>query len=121
MISLCKFTNISVSDDGKTADIGTGLRWLDVYAELEKHHMTVTGGRVPSVGVGGLLLGGGLSFQNSEHGLSCIGVEEYEVSSALTNPEAPKHFISLHPSRLSLRIRRLSKQMPTRIRICSGL
>lgn len=80
VISMSKLTDLTLSKDGKTADIGLGLRWLDVYKGLEEQYgVTVTGGRVPTVGVGGLLLGGGLSFQNSEHGLSCMGVEEYEV------------------------------------------
>lgn len=79
VISMGKFTELSVSEDGKTADVGFGLTWLDVYRGLEKYGATVTGGRVPTVGVGGLLLGGGLSFQNSEYGLSCMGVVEYEV------------------------------------------
>lgn len=80
VISMTKFTDLTLSEDGKTANVGVGQTWLDVYRGLEQQHgVTVTGGRVPTVGVGGLLLGGGLSFQNSEQGLSCMGVEEYEV------------------------------------------
>lgn len=36
--------------------------WGPVLLELEKYNRTVTAGRVGDVGVGGLLLGGGLSF-----------------------------------------------------------
>ncbi|TVY50645.1 Bifunctional solanapyrone synthase [Lachnellula cervina] len=79
VISLCHLTGITLSEDKKTATIGAGLNWLQVYKELHAHDLTVTGGRVPSVGVPGLLLGGGLSFQNSEHGFSCMGVVNYEV------------------------------------------
>ena len=80
VISLCHLKGITIAGDKKTATIGAGLNWLEVYKELHEHDLTVTGGRVPSVGVPGLLLGGGLSFQNSEHGFSCMGVVNYEVS-----------------------------------------
>jgi len=62
---------------------GAGLKWIQVYEALDPHGLAVTGGRVPSVGVAGLLLGGGLSFQNSEYGLSCNGVVTYKVGSIL--------------------------------------
>lgn len=77
------FADLSVSNDLSTVDIGVGLTWLEVYKALDSYGLTVTGGRVPSVGVAGLLLGGGLSFQNSQHGLSCNGVVEYEVNKTL--------------------------------------
>lgn len=79
VISMRKFKDITLSEDRSTAEIGFGLTWMEVYRALEPYGLTVTGGRVPSVGVAGLLLGGGLSFQNGEHGSSCSGVVEYEV------------------------------------------
>jgi len=81
VISLSKFRDIKLSQDKSTATIGLGLTWLEVYKALEAHDIAVTGGRIPSVGVPGLLLGGGLSFQNSEHGFSCSGVVNYEAGS----------------------------------------
>lgn len=47
----------------KTVAVGTGLRWEEVYPYLDQFNVTVVGGRVPAVGVGGLILGG--SFSNS--------------------------------------------------------
>ncbi|RDW77834.1 hypothetical protein BP6252_05887 [Coleophoma cylindrospora] len=79
VISMSRFTQCTLSEDKKLVDVGLGLTWLDVYRALDPFGLAVTGGRVPSVGVPGLLLGGGLSFQNSEHGLSCMGVVNYEV------------------------------------------
>jgi hypothetical protein len=79
VIALEKFNQVQLSGDKKTADVGVGLRWIDVYAALESSGLTVTGGRVPSVGVPGLILGGGISFQNGEKGLGCMGVTEFEV------------------------------------------
>lgn len=91
VISMCKFKDITLSEDRLTAEIGFGLTWLEVYRALEPYGLTVTGGRVPSVGVAGLLLGGGLSFQNGEHGLSCNGVVEYEVT---TTPSCPLNILT---------------------------
>ncbi|KAL3443452.1 hypothetical protein BJX65DRAFT_298249 [Aspergillus insuetus] len=79
VIFLSKLTQLELSDDKKTVDIGPGHRWLDVYKGLDAHGLTVAGGRIPHVGVPGLLLGGGLSFQNSEHSLGCMNVVDYEV------------------------------------------
>lgn len=73
-----KFKTTTLSEDRATAEIGVGQNWLEVYKALAEYGLTVTGGRQP-VGVAGLLLAGGLSFQNSERGLSCHGVIEYEV------------------------------------------
>lgn len=79
LISTKNFVTVDVSEDSSTVTFGAGLTWLQVYEALEPYGLAVTGGRVPSVGVAGLLLGGGLSFQSSEYGLSCNGVVEYEV------------------------------------------
>ena len=79
VISLSKFSHVKLSDDKSTADVGLGLRWLDVYKALDPHGLAVTGGRIPTVGVPGLLLGGGISFQNSQYGVGAMGVSNYEV------------------------------------------
>ncbi|RDW70583.1 FAD-binding oxidoreductase [Aspergillus mulundensis] len=79
VISLAEFNQVRLSDDQSTADIGVGLRWLDVYKALEPHGLAVAGGRVPHVGVPGLILGGGISFQNSQYGIGAMGVVNYEV------------------------------------------
>jgi len=81
VISMANFNDVSVSEDRKTADIGAGLTWSKVYQELDAMNLAVTGGRMPSVGVPGLLLGGGLSFHRGTKGLTCNGVVEYEVCS----------------------------------------
>lgn len=39
------------------ATVGAGGRWLGVYNELDRYNVTVVGGRVVDVGVGGLILG----------------------------------------------------------------
>jgi hypothetical protein len=55
-----QFSKIKYSAASKTADIGAGLVWDDVYEALMPHNVSVLGGRVSGVGVAGFLLGGGL-------------------------------------------------------------
>ncbi|OOG00783.1 hypothetical protein ASPCADRAFT_511678 [Aspergillus carbonarius ITEM 5010] len=79
VISLSALDQVRLSEGKSTADIGVGLRWLQVYRQLDEHGVAVAGGRVPSVGVPGLLLGGGISFQNSQYGVGAMAVSNYEV------------------------------------------
>lgn len=52
---------VAPSADRSTVSLGPGNTWLRVYETLAPHNLSVVGGRVASVGVGGLLLGGGVS------------------------------------------------------------
>ena len=79
---LIAMDNISQTTYDKTtglATIGMGSRWDAVYTELDQHNLTVVGGRVMDVGVGGLTLGGGLSYLSDLYGLVCDNIVNYEV------------------------------------------
>ncbi|KAI0479533.1 FAD-binding domain-containing protein [Xylariaceae sp. FL0804] len=56
-----------------------GARWGQVYQELEKHGVMVSGARVADVGVGGYLTGGGNSHFACRTGLACDAVLNFEV------------------------------------------
>ncbi|KAM0324373.1 hypothetical protein ACHAQA_008154 [Verticillium albo-atrum] len=81
-VSLEKINHVTVSSDKKLAQIGPGNQWADVYRKLLPSDLTVSGGRVSSVGVGGLSLGGGISFFSNLHGWACDNIVSYEVVSA---------------------------------------
>lgn len=81
-ISFEKLGKISLAADKKTASFQPGHTWFDIYTALEKDNVTVIGGRVASVGVGGLTLGGGISYFSSQYGLACDTVLSYEVVTA---------------------------------------
>lgn len=53
---------VSVDQRSGIARIGPGLDWAGVYRITERYDSVVLGGRVGSVGVGGLLLGGKSNF-----------------------------------------------------------
>jgi hypothetical protein len=50
-----------------------------VYEEFDKYNKTAVEGRVLNVGVGGLSLGGGLSYLSDLYGFVCDNVVGYEV------------------------------------------
>ena len=71
---------VQVEDgSGFAVRVGTGARWGDVYGYLDSMQLMVPGGRVASVGVGGLTLGGGLSYFAGKEGFVCDNVLEFQV------------------------------------------
>ena len=60
-IALSRFNETKFNVISGTVEVGAGLTWDQVYAALEPTGVNVVGGRVPGVGVAGLILGGGES------------------------------------------------------------
>ncbi|OKL61452.1 hypothetical protein UA08_03482 [Talaromyces atroroseus] len=65
--------------DTQTAKIGPGLTWSETQDGLNGTGMAVVGGRLGGVGVGGYILGGGLSFLSSQYGWAANNVVDFEV------------------------------------------
>ena len=57
-IDLTNLNIIQVSNDNSLTQVGAGNRWIDVYMHLDTLQLSVVGGRVADIGVGGLTLGG---------------------------------------------------------------
>ncbi|CAF4187182.1 unnamed protein product, partial [Adineta steineri] len=72
------FNKVVYNSTTQTVDVGPGLVWDDVYDELQPYNISVIGGRVTSVGVGGYLLGGGYSWKTNQYGLGIDNILEYE-------------------------------------------
>ncbi|KAM7183945.1 hypothetical protein V8F20_012422 [Naviculisporaceae sp. PSN 640] len=79
LISLANLTTLTLSDDRSSVVVGTGNRWQAVYDFLTPQGLTAVGGRVGMVGVGGFLLGGGVSFMTNERGLGIDNIKSFEV------------------------------------------
>ena len=60
----------AVSLGAGVATIGAGARLGDVYDALEPHGVTIAAGCGPTVGIAGLVLGGGLGILGRRHGLT---------------------------------------------------
>ncbi|KAK1772874.1 cytochrome P450 [Phialemonium atrogriseum] len=79
MISMSGLNQNTLNTDKSVASIGPGQTWIDVYSRIIQYGLAVNGGRYPSVGVGGLLVGGGIGFFSSTRGWRCDSVVAYEV------------------------------------------
>ncbi|KAI1767900.1 putative FAD-binding oxidoreductase [Hypoxylon sp. FL1150] len=79
LIDMSQFDTVEYDADKSVVAVGSGLRWKEVYTSLDPYNVTVVGGRVLEVGVGGLTLGGGLSYLADLYGFVCDNVVNYEV------------------------------------------
>ncbi|KIX96011.1 uncharacterized protein Z520_08266 [Fonsecaea multimorphosa CBS 102226] len=79
LIDLSRINKVEVAPDRQSVFIGAGAKWGDVYGKLDALGISVPGGRISTVGVGGLTLGGGISFAASRFGLACDNVKSYEI------------------------------------------
>ncbi|CAF4066579.1 unnamed protein product [Rotaria sordida] len=77
---MSRFRQITYHPTSQTVELGAGLLWGDVYQALDPLGVTVVGGRISSVGVAGLILGGGYSWKSNQYGLSIDNAIEYEVT-----------------------------------------
>ncbi|RJE27102.1 FAD binding domain protein [Aspergillus sclerotialis] len=79
LIDMSLFSQLHYHPDKRLATIGPALKWGEVYEALAEHGMTAVGGRILDVGVGGLILGSGLSYLSDLYGLACDNVVNFEV------------------------------------------
>lgn len=78
-IDLVYLNKIHVSGDRKTVSVGPGNRWINVSLVLDSLGLAVVGGRAASVGVSGLILGGGQSYFSGLYGWACDNVRNFEI------------------------------------------
>lgn len=78
-IDLASLNEVTVRPDHAQTAVGAGNNWYDVYTQLQPMGLSVIGGRVSALGVGGLTLGGGISFFSGRYGWACDNVNNYEV------------------------------------------
>lgn len=79
LIDLSNLNHVDLAPDRSAVHIGPGNRWGDVYSALETEGLGTVGGRMGSVGVGGLVTGGGISFFSPKYGFVCDNVQNFEV------------------------------------------
>ncbi|KAK8090173.1 6-hydroxy-D-nicotine oxidase [Apiospora hydei] len=79
LLDLQHMNAISLSQDKSIASLGPGGRWGDVLEALTPQGVDVVGGRIPVVGVSGLILGGGLHHLMAELGTAADNVDNFEV------------------------------------------
>jgi len=81
LIDMAHLTTIEVLDDDLVR-LGPGSRWGTVAAALGEHGLAISSGDTSSVGVGGLILGGGMGWLVRLDGLTIDTLVEAEVVTA---------------------------------------
>ncbi|THV02594.1 FAD-binding domain-containing protein [Dendrothele bispora CBS 962.96] len=79
VIDLGFLNSTTLSADKSLAHVQPGSRWGPVYDTLAPEDLVVLGGRSRSVGVGGFLLGGGISFYSPADGFASNNVMGYQI------------------------------------------
>ena len=77
LIDLSPMRSVSVADG--LATVGAGALLGDVYEELDVLGLTIAAGACPSVGIGGLTLGGGLGILGRKYGLTSDQLVDAQV------------------------------------------
>ncbi|KAL2258814.1 hypothetical protein VTK26DRAFT_7730 [Humicola hyalothermophila] len=94
LISTQKLDHVILDPSTGIVDIGPGNRLDDVAKKLDGTGWTFVGGRIGNTGVGGLILGGGLSYMSAQYGWSATSVVSYEVvlaNGTITTASATSH------------------------------
>jgi FAD/FMN-containing dehydrogenase len=68
VIDVTPMSSVVLTDGA--VEVGAGVRLDDLYERLLQHNLTVPAGTCPSVGVGGLTLGGGYGILGRAYGLT---------------------------------------------------
>ncbi|PLB53475.1 FAD dependent oxidoreductase [Aspergillus steynii IBT 23096] len=81
LVSTKNLNDVVYNPDDRTAIIGPGLSWEEAQKGLDDVDAgrALVGGRLGGVGVGGYMLGGGLSFLSSQYGWAANNVVNFEV------------------------------------------
>jgi len=82
VVDLGRFRGIRPVAGNRRARIGAGARLIDVYTVLSRRGVTVPAGTCPTVGLGGLALGGGYGLASRRFGLTADNVRALTIVTA---------------------------------------
>jgi len=81
VVDLARMAGVRVDGRGR-ATVGAGARLGNVYAALGRRGLAIPAGSCPSVGIGGLTLGGGFGLASRAWGLTCDNLIRAEIVTA---------------------------------------
>jgi len=82
VMDLSAMRSVHVDPKHRTARAEGGATWGDFDHETQAFGLASTGGIVPSTGIAGLTLGGGIGYLNRKHGLACDNLLSADVVTA---------------------------------------
>jgi FAD/FMN-containing dehydrogenase len=85
LMELGLMNDVNLDKTSETVTVKGGALWFHVYKKLVSKHLdgfVVNGGRCPTVGVSGFMLGGGLAPFTRSFGMGCDTVKEFTIVTA---------------------------------------
>jgi FAD/FMN-containing dehydrogenase len=82
IVDLARLNGIRVAPGGATVQVGAGNRLIDMYSALASRGLTVPAGSCPTVGVGGLALGGGVGLAGRALGTTSDNIRSLTIVTA---------------------------------------
>ncbi|MCZ6722266.1 MAG: FAD-binding oxidoreductase [Proteobacteria bacterium] len=82
MIDLSGMKSIQVDPAEQTARAEPGVTWAELDKETQAHGLATPGGTIPSTGIAGLTLGGGIGWLKGKYGLACDNLLSVEIVTA---------------------------------------
>jgi len=82
MIDLSPMRSVHVDPVARTARAEGGVTWCEFDHETQAFGLATTGGVIPSTGVAGLTLGGGIGWLMGSYGLSCDNLLSVDIVTA---------------------------------------
>ncbi|MFY0990590.1 FAD-binding oxidoreductase [Halomonas sp. C05BenzN] len=82
VLDLSSMRSVWVDPRQRLARAEGGATWGDFDHETQAFGLATTGGIVPSTGIAGLTLGGGIGYLNRKHGLACDNLVSADVVTA---------------------------------------
>ncbi|KAF9257696.1 FAD-binding domain-containing protein [Marasmius fiardii PR-910] len=80
LISMTRLNHLEYDKKTSTVEVGAGMIWDDVYAQLHDKNVSVVGARATGLGVGGFIVaGGGYSYKTNQYGLAVDNVVAIEI------------------------------------------
>ena len=86
LIDLSLMRAVDVDAEARVASVQPGATWRDFDAATGAHGLATTGGLIPSTGVAGLTLGGGIGWLMRRYGLACDNLVAAELVTAGGEP-----------------------------------
>lgn len=82
VVDVATLNSVVVDTSARTARFGAGARLIDAYQALSAKGVAIAGGSCPTVGLTGLLLGGGVGVLSRQFGLTCDALRAATVVTA---------------------------------------
>jgi FAD/FMN-containing dehydrogenase len=82
VIDLAGLKRIEVEREARRSRAGGGVNWGELDAATQGYGLATTGGLMPSTGIAGFTLGGGLGHLMRSYGLACDNLVSAEVVTA---------------------------------------